>query len=52
MNNKKEKEARIEARVSAEKKKSLIELARRKGCAGLTGLLKLLAKARDVKIEI
>jgi len=43
---------RIEARVAKQQKKQLIVLAKEKGCIGITGLLKLLAKAKKVDIEI
>ena len=43
---------RIEARVTKHEKKALIRLVKEKGCTGITGLLKLLAKAKKVIIEV
>ena len=42
---------RIEARVTISEKKSLLVLAKKKGCAGITGLLRLLARAKKVDIK-
>jgi uncharacterized protein (DUF1778 family) len=46
-----DKESRISVRVMESEKQSLITLAKQKGCSGLTGLLKLLAKAKEVIIK-
>jgi len=46
-----DKESRISVRVMESEKQSLIALAKQKGCSGLTGLLKLLAKAKEVIIK-
>lgn len=43
---------RVEARVTKQQKQSLSALARKKGCTGMTGLLKLLAKAKKVEIKV
>ncbi len=47
-----EKTVRIDARLKKSEKEKLLKLARSKGSSGITGLLRLLAKAKQVKIEI
>ena len=47
-----EKTVRIDARLKESEKEKLLKLARSKGSSGITGLLRLLAKAKQVKIEI
>lgn len=49
---KNKKESRVDARLTGPEKESLLRLARKKGCDGITSLLRLLAKAKEVKIEI
>jgi hypothetical protein len=42
----------INAKLSKEEKASILTLAKAKGCEGVTGLLKLLANAKEVKITL
>jgi|TARA_B100000315_G_scaffold43203_1_gene38138 hypothetical protein len=46
-----DKESQISVRVTESEKQSLIALAKQKGCNGLTGLLRLLARAKEVIIK-
>lgn len=43
---------RVSVRLTDSDKQKLETLARKKGCDGLTSLLRLLAKAKDVVIKI
>lgn len=42
----------INARLKLTEKTALITLAKNKGCEGITGLLKLLAVAKEIKITL
>ncbi len=42
----------INAKITKKEKASILELAKAKGCEGITGLLKMLAKAKEVKITL
>jgi hypothetical protein len=42
----------INAKLSKKEKLSLLTLAKAKGCEGITGFLKLLASAKEVKITL
>ena len=42
----------INAKIKVTEKLALIALAKAKGCEGVTGLLKLLAVAKEVKITL
>ena len=42
----------INVRATIQEKEALIELAKKKGVGGITGLLQLLAKARKVDIVV
>jgi hypothetical protein len=45
-------DTQINARIKLSEKTALITLAKSKGAEGITGLLKLLAKAREVRITL
>lgn len=45
-------ETQINARIELTEKTALIALAKDKGTKGITGLLKLLAKAKEVRITL
>jgi hypothetical protein len=45
-------DAQINARLKLTEKLALIALAKDKGAEGITGLLKLLAKAKEVRITL
>jgi hypothetical protein len=47
-----ETETQINARITLPEKLALIALAKAKGVKGITGLLKLLAVAKEVKITL
>ena len=47
-----ERTVRVDARLTVKEKKALLKLATEKGCEGITGLLRLLAKSKKVDIEI
>ncbi len=47
----KEEETQISARIQESEKDKLVKLAQSKGCEGITGLLRLLAKAKEVMIK-
>ncbi len=47
-----EKQTQVNARLSVSDKLILITLAKSKGVEGITGLLKLLARAQEVKIKL
>jgi hypothetical protein len=47
-----ERTVRVDARLTVKEKKAILKLAKEKGCEGITGLLKLLANAKKVNIEI
>jgi hypothetical protein len=42
----------INARIKLSEKQALISLAKTKGAEGITGLLRLLAKAKEVRITL
>ena len=46
------KDDQIVARVSNTEKKKLLALAKSKGCDGWTGLVRLLAYAKEVNIKL
>jgi hypothetical protein len=46
-----EKSQQVSVRLTSKEKKSLETLANEKGCEGLTGLLRLLARAKHVVIK-
>ena len=46
-----EKETQISVRIQESEKVRLIALAHSKGCKGITGLLRMLAKAKHVMIK-
>jgi hypothetical protein len=45
-------DTQINARITLPEKLALIALAKAKGAKGITGLLKLLAKAKEVRITL
>jgi hypothetical protein len=47
-----EKEVQVNARLKLKEKLAIIKLAKNKGAEGLTGLLKMLAVAKDVQIKL
>ena len=49
--NTKESEKQISVRIKESEKNKLVKLAHSKGCEGITGLLRLLAKAKQVIIK-
>ncbi len=51
MKDKREKSQQVSVRLTSSEKESLEILARQKGCEGLTGLLRLLARAKQVVIK-
>jgi hypothetical protein len=46
-----ERTVRVDARLTEKEKKAILKLAKDKGCEGITGLLRLLSKAKNVRIE-
>lgn len=52
MKDKKEKIRQVSVRLADSDKMKLEKLAKEKGCDGLTGLLRLMAKAKGVDINI
>lgn len=44
--------SRVDVRLTESEKKSLLRLARKKGCEGLTALLRLLARAKETIIKV
>ncbi|MGR3174593.1 MAG: hypothetical protein ACUZ8N_08355 [Candidatus Scalindua sp.] len=51
MKEKREKSQQVSVRLTGSEKESLARLAHQKGCEGLTGLLRLLARAKQVVIK-
>ncbi len=45
-------DTQINAKIKLTEKTALIALAKAKGAEGITGLLKMLAKAKEVKITL
>ncbi len=48
---KSDKVVRIDARLTVKEKETLLKIARSKGCTGITGFLRLLVKAKNIRIE-
>ena len=47
----KENQTQISVRIPESEKRKLLKLAHSKGCEGITGLIRLLAKAKQVIIK-
>ena len=45
-------DVQVSAKIALTEKAQLLSLAKRKGAEGLTGLLRLLAKAKEVEITV